>query len=350
MKKIRCELCESLNVVKENDLYVCKECGTSYTLEQAKKLLVEVEGEAYVDTNQVEVKQTENKEEKELENLFIVARRAFSGNDYTFAAKCYGDILMKCPNNWEATFYQTFSANKKCKIAEIGIKNVQNKNAALAAMDLAISNLKTEEEIIKVLNEILLVSCNNAILGFSGVQDWYNSSPYAVRGNFTAQMLAEAYPCVELLYSVADKASPYIDKDEKLKKNITDSWKRAVEFNIKLVKFSTDKEKQRQIIYKYKEKIRKYCPYYSIAEKEYNAPNYATSKHVSDLSGLETAAKVFAIFPIGIIISLVGLGKTNGYSYLASSRKTFKTTLTINIISTILFVIIYSMIIKNMLS
>ena len=37
MKKMVCEICESQSIKKENGVFVCKECGTEYSLEEAKK-------------------------------------------------------------------------------------------------------------------------------------------------------------------------------------------------------------------------------------------------------------------------------------------------------------------------
>ena len=43
MKKMVCEICNSQNIKKENGMFVCKECGTEYSLEEAKKLIKDVE-------------------------------------------------------------------------------------------------------------------------------------------------------------------------------------------------------------------------------------------------------------------------------------------------------------------
>ena len=42
MKRIVCEICGSQDLVKENGVFVCENCGTKYSLEDAKKMLVEV--------------------------------------------------------------------------------------------------------------------------------------------------------------------------------------------------------------------------------------------------------------------------------------------------------------------
>ena len=43
MKKMVCEICGSQAIKKEHGCFVCKECGTEYSLEDAKKLLVSVD-------------------------------------------------------------------------------------------------------------------------------------------------------------------------------------------------------------------------------------------------------------------------------------------------------------------
>ena len=42
MKKMICEICGSQSIKKENDIFVCKECGTEYSIDDAKQLLKDV--------------------------------------------------------------------------------------------------------------------------------------------------------------------------------------------------------------------------------------------------------------------------------------------------------------------
>lgn len=44
MKKMICEICGSQSIRKENGVFVCQECGTEYSLEEAKNLLKDVDG------------------------------------------------------------------------------------------------------------------------------------------------------------------------------------------------------------------------------------------------------------------------------------------------------------------
>ena len=112
MKKIACELCGSNEFVKEDGMFVCQSCGTKYTVEEAKKLMiegtVEVTGTVKVD-NQAKVS-----------NLLILARRAKEANDSKTAAQYYQQLLLEDPDNWEAAFYTIFYDAHNNKIAQIG--------------------------------------------------------------------------------------------------------------------------------------------------------------------------------------------------------------------------------------
>ena len=41
MKALACEMCGSQDLVKTDGMYVCQNCGTRYTVEEAKKMMVE---------------------------------------------------------------------------------------------------------------------------------------------------------------------------------------------------------------------------------------------------------------------------------------------------------------------
>lgn len=60
MKKMVCEICGSQSFKKENGVFVCQECRTEYSTEDAKKLLTDIDGNDAP---------KENKSEKKEENL-----------------------------------------------------------------------------------------------------------------------------------------------------------------------------------------------------------------------------------------------------------------------------------------
>lgn len=96
MKQLTCEMCGSTDLMKQDGVFVCQTCGTKYSVEEAKKMMVEgtidVQGTVKIDASE------------KLHNYYQVARRAKSDNDSETAAKYYSMILTEDPTSWEASF------------------------------------------------------------------------------------------------------------------------------------------------------------------------------------------------------------------------------------------------------
>ena len=106
MKQLICEICEGNNLVKEDGMYVCKDCGAKYSVEEAKKMMVE--GKVDVSGSTVKIDQSE-----ELDNYYEIAKNAYNSLDYERAATYYDKIVEKKPKDWEANFYSLLSRNRK---------------------------------------------------------------------------------------------------------------------------------------------------------------------------------------------------------------------------------------------
>jgi DNA-binding beta-propeller fold protein YncE len=46
MKKLSCEMCGSIDLIKQDGVFVCQSCGAKYSVEEAKKMMVECSAEA----------------------------------------------------------------------------------------------------------------------------------------------------------------------------------------------------------------------------------------------------------------------------------------------------------------
>lgn len=44
MAMIKCEMCGSTDIIKQDGVFVCQSCGIKYSPEEAKKMMVEVAG------------------------------------------------------------------------------------------------------------------------------------------------------------------------------------------------------------------------------------------------------------------------------------------------------------------
>lgn len=101
MKQLTCEMCGSTDLMKQDGVFVCQSCGTKYSVEEAKKMMVE--GTVDVTGSTVKVDTS-----GELANLYQIARRAKDDNNGENAAKYYDMVLMKDPTSWEASFYVVY--------------------------------------------------------------------------------------------------------------------------------------------------------------------------------------------------------------------------------------------------
>ncbi|MCL2207534.1 MAG: TFIIB-type zinc finger domain-containing protein [Fibromonadales bacterium] len=90
MKQLVCEMCGGKELVKQDGVFVCQSCGTKYSVEDAKKMMVTIDNSG------------------KLENALKNARRARECNDHEQAQKYYDIVQMEDPENWEATFYSTY--------------------------------------------------------------------------------------------------------------------------------------------------------------------------------------------------------------------------------------------------
>lgn len=95
MNAIVCELCGSNDIVKQDGVYVCQHCGTKYTPEEAKKLMVE--GTVDVTGSTVKIDSSER-----VKSLLSRASDFEKINDYSAADELYMEALHLEPDCKEA--------------------------------------------------------------------------------------------------------------------------------------------------------------------------------------------------------------------------------------------------------
>ena len=84
MKKIVWEMCESTDFIKEDGLFACQGCGCKYSMEEAKKMMIEgtvdVQGTVKVDNSAF------------VEKYLANARRAKAKEDWSETEKYYNMV------------------------------------------------------------------------------------------------------------------------------------------------------------------------------------------------------------------------------------------------------------------
>lgn len=104
MKRLACEMCGGTDLIKQDGVFVCQNCGMKYSVEDAKKMMIE--GSVKIDNSD------------RIKNYLELARAAKSEDDSMTAAKYYALLLEEIPNSWEAKFYSTYYAAMECKVKE----------------------------------------------------------------------------------------------------------------------------------------------------------------------------------------------------------------------------------------
>ena len=101
MKQLTCEMCGSTELLKQDGVFVCQNCGCKYSVEEAKKMMIE----GTVDVTGTVTVDYSASVEKYLQN----ARRALAKEDWDETEKYYNLVEQNEPSNIEAIFYSSYA-------------------------------------------------------------------------------------------------------------------------------------------------------------------------------------------------------------------------------------------------
>jgi len=157
MKKIVCELCEGMEFTKVDGMFVCNECGTRYTVEEAKALMREVEGAAPSISVPASAPVVVDNTEK-INNMMINAKRAYDDGKYPQAEQLYGQVLNEDPNNVMAILYEGLALGWQGNTVKFTMS--QAHDAAVRALELAHEQMG-DSEAFKAFYVIVLAEISN---------------------------------------------------------------------------------------------------------------------------------------------------------------------------------------------
>ncbi len=149
MKQLTCEMCGSTDLMKQDGVFACQTCGTKYSVEEAKRMMVEgtvdVQGTVKVDNTAFVQKYLAN------------AQRARQKEDWSETEKYYNMVEQNDPTNIEAIFYSTFARVKSALLeAETKDKRQGVFNVLVKSVSIIDDNYdNTNEEHQKLLFEIM---------------------------------------------------------------------------------------------------------------------------------------------------------------------------------------------------
>ena len=259
MKALKCEMCGSTDVVKQDGLYVCQNCGTKYTVEEAKKMMIEgtvdVQGTVKIDSS------------SELQNLYKLARVASIENNTENAAKYYEQILLKDPNSWEANYYSVYYKSMNCKLGEIS-RAAKNLSNCLKHVVMLVKNIHDQSEQQKVVEEIF--ARNDAIskMLFHAAKNHYESIDVSIRERYMDEIIDNIRYTAMIMYTYAILLDLF---DDKYKYVAVESRKSGIEIHKEQIKYLNPETQtiQVQLIEENVEEIKKYDPAYVKPEIDY---------------------------------------------------------------------------------
>lgn len=260
MKALQCEMCGSQDLVKDGGVFVCQSCGTKYTVEEAKRMMVEgtvdVKGTVKVDTSD------------ELKNLYEIARRNKDNNNDENAMKYYDMILVKDPKSWEANFYVVYFKSMACKIAQIQSAAIDVNNCLGSVLELVKENVTDSEEQSKVINEIFHRTSVISRMLHNGAKNHYEGIDAQIQHNYTQEYIYNVAAAKDIMYNLGDYLIHYFG--DTYGSLAAESWKQGIEQHKVYVKLLAQKDVNVNQINEYAEKVKKY-------DSSYQTPTVDTS-------------------------------------------------------------------------
>ncbi len=262
MKRLACEMCGSTDLIKQDGVFICQTCGTKYSVEEAKKMMIE--GPVDVTGSTVKVDTSE-----ELANLYQIARRAKDDNNGENAAKYYDMILIKDPTSWEASFYLVYFKAMECTIAQIQSAGISVANCIDTVLKLIRDNISNKDEqknaYTEVSNRVMMIS---AML-FNGAKNHYDKIDAEIKSDYIQEWINNAFAAMKCVYILGDNLELLFGTDAEANALSVAAWKQGVTWHQSLIGNLADKDGNRNLVNDYVSKIRKY-------DSSYTAPQEST--------------------------------------------------------------------------
>ena len=114
MKQLKCEICGGTELIKQDGVFVCQNCGCKYSAEEVKKIMLEVEGTVNVSIDN----------SSKIDSWKQMADSAYESRSYEEAYAYYCKIIENDLYNWFATFRKGMSKAWQSKLNNIQYNEV----------------------------------------------------------------------------------------------------------------------------------------------------------------------------------------------------------------------------------
>lgn len=162
MKQLTCEMCGSTDLLKQDGVFVCQSCGCKYSIEEAKKMMVE--GTVDVSGSTVKVDNSAF-----VAKYLANARRAKEKEDWEEVEKYYNMVEQNDPDNIEAIFYSAYGKAK----TTLTDSDIYKREAAFTVLKNCISVIddhyqierreQNQAAINSIANDLAQMICSNFV-------------------------------------------------------------------------------------------------------------------------------------------------------------------------------------------
>ena len=264
MKTLVCLLCSGNSFVKEGSEFVCQNCGTRYTIDEAKKMVAEdVANEGSV--GQSASVKPDNSDE--LENLYMIARRAKDDNNAENASKYYDMILVRDPSSWEAAFFLVYFKAMECKIAGIQSAAYSVMNCEESVFSLIKNNVAANEQANAVFEVVRRCSMIANMLA-NGAENHYAEIDPSIMDKYTQEFIDRVWAARDIMYTCGNLVEKMFGNNTEIVKYAASAWKSGIMIHEKILPYLADKESNNNTINYYLNNIGKYDREYVYRKKK----------------------------------------------------------------------------------
>lgn len=119
MKQLTCEMCGSTDLLKQEGVFVCQTCGTKYSVEEAKKMMIE--GTVDVSGSSVKIDNTDS-----INTYMSMAENAYNASNTAEAEAYCNRVIEIDPQNYDAWMLKGQSAGWQSSLANIRLGEAIN--------------------------------------------------------------------------------------------------------------------------------------------------------------------------------------------------------------------------------
>jgi hypothetical protein len=261
LKAIVCEICQSNDLVKQEGLFVCQHCGTKYSPEDARKLMIDGPVEV---TGAVRIDNSANLD-KALKN----ARRARDDSNDELAAKYYLEVIDLDPDNWEAIFYNTYFTSMQCKIGQISSAAISINNCVDTVLKLIKNHVYEESEKETAVTEMVTRTIQISTMLYRAATNHYNGIDLQIQANYNQEYINNVSATYNTMYFLGEQLEGIFGDKGYATSLAVEAWKTGIAWHNSVMNLFADKKINKDLILRYAEKISKY-------DSTYQAPNVNT--------------------------------------------------------------------------